>query len=318
MNSVGKAFGLLVAGVIVVSIGAPSLMASGGNYLVMVLVLGLVLWGAIGGGGGTGFRWLPGSRRLFAWRVRPSAAVVPRAVLLGSAVWVCWTAVANDRVPDIGSALVVGLVGGVVWGVFTSVGRGVQWLSMPLPSGAGPVTIMEALFGFAAAVVSLRAVFEGDDCIREGRPGLALGFVAAAVLGSIALMAVLRLAGSPIIRGPFDPAALALSLAGLLELVVFVLAPAGEDVMSGASAGQRLGLVGGFAVAIVLTVGWPAVAELLLGYGIAIGGLALLVTGSSLTIDETHACRAYSPQLALVAAFTVAATIGAGWRTRAS
>jgi hypothetical protein len=221
--------------------------------------------------------------------------------------------------PAIRSAVVVGLVGGLVWGFLAPIARGSWWWpSMRVLVPTDLVQVVEVLIGSVAALYSFQALINGDgECLKEGRPGLVLGFVGAIVLGAVALVAISRLTGR-MVAGDFHLPAFALSIAALLELVQFVLAPAGEDVISGASPGQQSALVAGFAVAIVLTVLRPKVAELLLGYGIAMGGLALLVIGSSLTIDENNACRAYSPQLALVAAFTAAAAIGAGWRTRQS
>jgi hypothetical protein len=237
------------------------------------------------------------ARRISGYVVRPSVTVLPEAVLLGFAVWELWSAVPGS-VPTSASLAFSGAILGAAWGFTSRVGAMRE--------------IGKVLVGGCALAVSFLALVRGDQCADARSAAtmyaitlLFLGSVAAAILIAFWKWATLR-------RANFG--AYLLALFGLIELVQFAIAPAGEDILGGAPFWADVILVVGFLVVALVGAFNPAGAEAMIGTGIAAGSLYLALAGTQLQLDAGVGCRTYGLQLVLVIAFTVAAFMCGGRR----
>lgn len=231
----------------------------------------------------------PAFRRLSGYRVRPSVAGFPEAVLLGAAVWEL-TAGATGRATTSGEGVVLGLALGAAWAVVrrTSVNVG---------------EIVKSLVGIAALTSSLAVLTFGSEC-SPGLSPVQLALVSAVLAGSLLTAVLLGFWKVATLRRPSAGSYL-MALVALVELGRFAIAPAGEsllDNLSGAAAGA---LVLGVVLVALLSAINPRGAEAMVGAGVAIGGVYLPAVGTQLETTQGPSCHSFTQQLILVAAFTV-------------
>ncbi len=297
MNRFGKRIGLIVVGVIVLSLagqaGLAGLIATVG---ILVAILFLVVGGSRPGSGSDSKRPRKARTMRFLARYRPVDELegVPGVAIAAMAAWSMLELVENASV---GSVLTVGLIVPVVFYVV--------W-----PNGAASV------LGVLGAIAATATVFAGAGCgepvSEQGRTVYALVVAVAAVV-----YFVIRSRLLPIPRplsGRISIGGALLIVFGLLETAAFVVNPTGLDVFFDAPAWAAPTALLLILVIAVFASYAPMFVLALLALATALAQLALAAAEAGALGGDTGACG--DPVLGLIyaAAFVFIAVVGISFK----
>lgn len=238
------------------------------------------------------------ARRVSGYVVRDGYRRLPEATLLALAIWSI--AAAPSSFLGAVDAAWLGAIAGLVWAVIT---RATPTLAQD---------VLKAIVGAAGFCLSVWGLLKTDECsdaLPASTVRLGLFFLLALVAVALAVrvwkFATLRKA---------KPGAFFLAVVGLLDLLEFAIAPAGEVIINDLPGPVFALLIALALFAAALCAINPAGAEAMLGLGIAAGVVYLLLLKLSQSdVLVGSDCVDVMPQLVMVTVFALAVVlVGAG------
>jgi hypothetical protein len=234
------------------------------------------------------------ARRLSGYKVRAGYTLLPEPSLLALALWAIAEVPTDPTTPS--NAAVFGAFAGLAW-------AGATRMSLSL------VRALKGAIGALGLAASFSALARGDECSEALAGGVAalIGLIMAAAFSTAILVgfwkhATLRKADLP---------SFVLAALGLIELVEFAVAPAGQEIVTDLSGGiVPTLLLAGILLAAALSAINPRVTEAMLGVGVALGvAYLLLLHVQQYPLALGPGCVDVLPQLVMVATFTVVAVV---------
>jgi len=281
----------LAGATIVVSLFAPSALGVLGPVGLFVLLVAVYM---------TMFKRPVGrpskdtARRLSGYTVRSGYTLLPESALLALALWAIASAMAEPT--GASGAAVFGVVAGAVWAGLTRV-------SLPA------ARVAKGVLGAIGLLASFSALAQGDDC-SDALPNGAIALIGVVLVASFGTAAVVGFWKRATLRKADLPSFVMAAL-GLVELIEFAVAPAGQEIITDLPGGLAPALlVGGLLLAAALTAINPRATEAMLGVGVAVGVTYLLLLQLPQgDLEVGPGCVDVLPQLVLVVTFTLVAVL---------
>jgi len=288
VRSVGKYFLWFCLAVIVISLVAPNNEILGPISLLFGLlgIAALLVKRPVG---------RPASdpaRRISTYSVVDGATIVPEAVLVAIAVWQLTTSVQSAAA--IGQdAIVVGLVGGLLWGAV------LRWGAIIFKDVIG------CIVGLGALLVVVPTLTWGDSC-TEGGSTVLLTAALIALGATVALGAMIVLLKKATLQKA-HLSSYVLAIFGLVELMQFLIAPTGEILDDLPWWAALVLLIGLEAIALLGGVN-PVLAQTLVGSMVAMAAVYLMVIDTRLS-QGSAGCMSLASGLWFLLPFVGAALV---------